>query len=576
LIPVYALFTKNIHFSGVKVKMKSAWRVWMGPCSCILPAGIFTYKIHEAAYHVVNLRGNDYIRQIGALPDGEGYDNRANFPPGDVDVSDAGVVFEVPNFFPFRGVTYIKKAWADEKAADPGSIRLPDPPGISLKNSLGALARETGAPKEFGGRLIDALPEPLALALGMTSTDERDLVRLAENACEFVHDPDTGVPLGMRFFKDENGRIRPRIKKHDLFEVLANNPHLPEAYRRVMVLLPGVQGDSQIVGEWKSTDGKTHVFEYLRSNSYIPWGHYAANMADDAIRYRIEDLTEGDMIGMRHLYYQRTFVRLAADLGIFRFSGRKTISPADLEILRMDICSALSDNKVRAALTFNRTLWGWNFGFDFSPTRYRLHASHQQAHQQYAMIPSDVAPDQIPGLTVYPYACGDHVETFVAAYRSQTGSCFFDALVRAVRSNERMDGDPNKPVDLVVFSDENVMLFVPKAQTSQWELNLVPLVPVGNIVEADRSVRRSLDFAILLAVKALAGLGARMITSVEYSKRFDSPDTGQRLLYCFLPRLPESPGSFSEAQHRWINGHYPEDFAFACRKQVEGFAVPSA
>ena len=60
-----------------------------------------------------------------------------------------------------------------------------------------------------------------------------------------------------------------------------------------------------------------------------------------------------------------------------------------------------------------------------------------------------------------------------------------------------------------------------------------------------------------------------MITVFEYSKRFDRKDHDQRLLYTFLPRLPESPGAFSEAQLRWINGHYPEDFALACRLQME-------
>jgi hypothetical protein len=29
-------------------------------------------------------------------------------------------------------------------------------------------------------------------------------------------------------------------------------------------------------------------------------------------------------------------------------------------------------------------------------------------------------------------------------------------------------------------------------------------------------------------------MGARIITGIEYSKRFDNPDTDQRLLYCFL------------------------------------------
>jgi len=43
---------------------------------------------------------------------------------------------------------------------------------------------------------------------------------------------------------------------------------------------------------------------------------------------------------------------------------------------------------------------------------------------------------------------------------------------------------------------------------------------------------------------------------------------GQRLLYAFLPKLPWSMGGFSEAQGRFICGHYPEDFAVACRRQL--------
>jgi hypothetical protein len=70
---------------------------------------------------------------------------------------------------------------------------------------------------------------------------------------------------------------------------------------------------------------------------------------------------------------------------------------------------------------------------------------------------------------------------------------------------------------------------------------------------------------MLIAVQVLEVLGAKMITTIEYSKRFDREDNDQRLLYAFLPRIPWSPGAFSEAQLRWINGHYPEDFAAACR-----------
>ena len=80
----------------------------------------------------------------------------------------------------------------------------------------------------------------------------------------------------------------------------------------------------------------------------------------------------------------------------------------------------------------------------------------------------------------------------------------------------------------------------------------------------------SIDFAILVAMRVLEAMGGRMIHAVEYSKPFDAPRNNQRLLYAFLPRLPESPGAFSEAQLRWINGHYPEDFAAACRGRVPG------
>jgi hypothetical protein len=59
-----------------------------------------------------------------------------------------------------------------------------------------------------------------------------------------------------------------------------------------------------------------------------------------------------------------------------------------------------------------------------------------------------------------------------------------------------------------------------------------------------------------------------MISTIEYSKRFTSPDTDHRLLYAFLTKMPQSPGAFSQAQLRWINGHYPEDFATACRTQL--------
>ena len=550
--------------------------------SGVTPGGMFRYAVHEPSYSVVNLRKNDYIGPLGYFDDGKPHMNRVNFPEGDVKVESASTIFEVPNMFPFRGATYINKTWADENAADIRRIRLPDPVEMSLKKALDSAAPEDGCPDGFAGRFYDRLPEPVAIALAECSTDPDELVWLAEGACRFTHDPATGRPAGLTYRQDASGRIRPVISRRTRFETLANNPALPEDYRRVMVLRPGVQGESEIVGEWKSPDGHSHVFEYLRANSYIPWGHYAANMADDAVRYSIQSLTEADVSGMRHLYYQRTYIRLARDLGIAKEGdfSRRPLDAAGLEGLRKQIVGALSDaSSGDAPLSFDRTLWGWNFGFDYAPSGYRLNASHQQVHQQYAMVPSgkcvagltsrsgmtDAEAEPEPEPEVFPYACGDLVESFASEWLGRTGTSFFDCLVRAVRSNRRMDGDDRLPADLVVHEDENVMLFVPKAQTSQWELNLLVLRPVGNIVEADPGVRASIDQGILAAARALAGLGVRMLNASEYAARINGPDTGQRLFYTFLPRLPESPGAFSEAQLRWINGHYPEDFAAALR-----------
>jgi hypothetical protein len=113
------------------------------------------------------------------------------------------------------------------------------------------------------------------------------------------------------------------------------------------------------------------------------------------------------------------------------------------------------------------------------------------------------------------------------------------------------------------------MVFIPKAQTSQWEIQLICLEPVGNILEANIQLRDSLDRAMLITMKILANMGARMVTTIEYAKRLDSANSDQHLIYVFLPKLPHSPGAFSEAQLRWINGHYPEDFAWACRSKME-------
>ena len=385
-----------------------------------------------------------------------------------------------------------------------------------------------------------------------------------------VHDPDGVGPTGLVWRSDGAAPPRPIIQDGQLFEAVANNPHLPDAYKRAMVLRPGTQGGSEIVGLWRCERTGSGVFEYLRRNSYIPWGHYAANMADDTVRYSAKDMTAADMRGLRHLYYQRTYVRLAADLGLPPPETGRTLTVGELERLRMAIRVEL-EKPAGARPRFNGVLWGWNYGFDYAPTGYRLNGSHQQIHQQYALVPDRMQAQpsaRNAGAFRTAYACGDLVGDFVREYRRRTGRGFFDCYAEAIQNNRRTDDADGVDQGLVVHADERVMVVVPKAQTSQWELQILPLVPVGNVLEADTETRESLDRALLLAVGVLAAMGARMITAFEYAKRFDDPQTDQRLLYCLLPRLPESPGTFSEAQLRWISRHYPEDFAAACRRRL--------
>jgi hypothetical protein len=541
--------------------------------TCVMPEGCFDFRIHCPSFSVRNLRHDDRIAGLGRLPDGETVDNRFNYPLGTIEESAADRIFEVANPFPFRGATFIKQYWAKEKADHPERICLPTAEAFSFSAWI----------RQWAGQAVDSnrvrqlllsLPEPVQLTLAATSTDPEDLVRLAEFCCELVLDPVDRKPVGLQYRPFKEGPPRAVISHPALFEVLVNNPSLPDDYKRVMVLQPGVQGGSEIVGEWGRWGDKSHVYEYLRRNSYIPWGHYAANMAEDAVRYRLEDLSAADMTGLRHLYYQRTFIRLADQLEIDVPIERREMTGGELEQLRLQIVSRLTDPEWRGVLAFDRTLWGWNYGFDFAPSRYRLHASHQQIHQQYALIPSDLS--SVFGLTAVAsdlpqmpvYGAGDPIESFIREYHRQTGRRFFDSYIDAIRSNRRMDGATDKESGLIVYEENGVMVFVPKAQTSQWELQIMLTDSVGNIVEADTKTRAALDRALLVTARTLSALGARMITAIEYAKRIGDRDDDQRLLYALLPKLPESPGAFSEAQLRWINGHFPEDFAAACRRRL--------
>lgn len=535
--------------------------------SCITPQGSFQYGIHKPSYRVTNLRQGANIENLGATKENERVTNAQNFPQDNITVTNADWIFEIPNPFPCKGRTYIDKEWADASAAHPERIRLPQPEPVSFSEILKR--------NSIDQALFTDLPNPVLLALASCSTDPQDLQRLAELSCDIIKEGQT--PTGLRYTTTDTGGHRPIIYNHALFEAVANNPHLPDTYKIVMVIRPGAQGGSEIVGEWPQ-DGHSHVFEYLRRNSYIPGGHYAANMADDAIRYSIDALSSHDIKGLRHLYYQRSYIRLAEEFGVplprsLAADSPRPLTENELETLRLAV---VAEAKTRADAP--ASLWGWNFGFDFAPSLYRLHASHQQIHQQYAMVPDQVdcyhhGTRESTG-KISAYSCGDLIAAVIEQYQLEHNRDFFTDYRQAIAANQRMDDRSDLEASLVVWADARVMLFVPKAQTSQWELQLMSLPAAngslaGNIFECDNPMRHSLDTGILMAQKALAGLGAKMVTAIEYGKRIQQKSgLSQPLLYAFLPRLPESPGAFSEAQLRFINGHYPEDFAAVCRQQL--------
>lgn len=531
--------------------------------SSVTPHG-FRVGVHKPSYTVPNFRGPAEIRPLGQNDAGATVDNARNFPDGPVVEKGAHWIYEIVNPLVFRGATYIDSSWAKARADNPDMIRIAPRRECSLS---GVLAQHCG-PEKLRAALQE-LPPPVLYDLAANSTDADELVLLAENCCRFIHGDD-GLVTGLRYV-EKNGSMRADIDDFELFETIANNPFLPDIYKEVMVLRPGVQGGSEIVGDFRQDT--THVYEYLRRNSYIPWGHFSANMAEDAIRYQTSDLNEIDMRGLRHLYYQRSYATLAGQFGVNVEVCDRTMSEDELEQLRLSIVRALAqDNNKENEKKQSATLWGWNFGYDFSGSGYRLHASHQMIHQQYAMVPERVTT--LDGGDMAAYGCGDLVADTIAGYRRAYDRDFFADYVSAIRTNTRMDGR-DLPASLVVYEDASVMIFVPKAQVSQWELQIMVIadaagVPVGNIVEADSRVRAAIDAAILRVQHIFAAMGAKMVTSIEYPKRIGACN-GQRLLYAFLPKLPWSMGAFSEAQLRFISGHFPEDFARACRyRMTEG------
>ncbi|MCW5206984.1 hypothetical protein VU08_08685 [Desulfobulbus sp. F5] len=285
--------SKNMFLSGSS-QMTAMLR------TCVTSTGKFRVGVHRPSYAVRNLRDQDFLLRLGTLPDGTVVDNQANFPSGDVQETNGRWIYEIPNAFPFHGATYIDSVWAAARAANLSMIKIAPQPDCSLSQSIAGIADPQA--------VINSLPLPIKYAVAANSTDPVELMLLAKTCCQMEFN-EKGDPIGLRYLRPGKADI----DDFELFETIANNPHLPDRYKEIMVLRPGVQGGSEIVGR---CDQDTHVFEYLRRNSYIPWGHYAANMGHDAVRYRTSDLTLADMRGLRHLYYQRMVVTLAEQFGL--------------------------------------------------------------------------------------------------------------------------------------------------------------------------------------------------------------------------------------------------------------------
>lgn len=104
--------------------------------TCVTPDGKFIYGIHKPSFRVANMRQEAFLQSLGIDDEENPIENTANFPAGEVEEPQGEWIYEVPNPFPFRGATYISKSWADSKAADPLTIRLPEPVPTSMTGFL--------------------------------------------------------------------------------------------------------------------------------------------------------------------------------------------------------------------------------------------------------------------------------------------------------------------------------------------------------------------------------------------------------------------------------------------------------
>ncbi len=216
--------------------------------TCVSPGGKFTVGIHDPGFEVENLREKTGISSLGRGPDGTAVENHINFPESTVKAPKTDRIYEIANPLPFRGATFINTAWADRHAGRPETISVPAKSPCSLSENLTAKLDPA-----VTSQVIDLLPRPLRLALAQASTDPAELSALAKKACTLLFEGPGNLPTGIAYKEIETGSLVPDIHDHEIFDILGNNPHLPDAYKEVMVLRPGVQGNSEIIGEFSAS-----------------------------------------------------------------------------------------------------------------------------------------------------------------------------------------------------------------------------------------------------------------------------------------------------------------------------------
>ncbi len=231
--------------------------------SCVGKNAKFIVGVHKPEFKVKNLRNHDYFSSLGQLENGTVVDNAVNFPKGELHEPQADIIYEIANPFPFRGTTYINSAWADIKAKHPERIYISKPEPCSLFQNLKKMEGGQGSALKDQTHILGILPHPLLIALAQASTDPEELMALAQKSCKILFDSTiqadkyNKTPVGIGYKKDKLGKTVPDIHDHELFEVLVNNRYLPDDYKNILVLKPGVQGNNEITGEYLSEDGKT-------------------------------------------------------------------------------------------------------------------------------------------------------------------------------------------------------------------------------------------------------------------------------------------------------------------------------